>query len=207
MFYFCIIIGINSVDNESQLSYSKLTELILKLCASSSGVRVGHGWATAQGAGYKGAPQASPYLRSLIKQNLYLLVNSLKRKNRYGGNTNLISLNKLLFHYILCLFSCGFKLQLEGAVEISPRALVVLKPALCVSLPSHVSVLQIQFHKLLWRIPRLKTRGKIPQKYFSKCKYGPVPWPTSSPNLIVFIRNICSLNQLFQEAPLKNPTD
>ena len=43
----------------------------------SSDVRVGHGWATAQGAGYKGAP---PYLCSLIKRNIYLLVNSLKAK-------------------------------------------------------------------------------------------------------------------------------
>ena len=42
----------------------------------------------------------------------------------------LISFNKWLFHYILSLFSYGFDLQLGGAVEISPRALVVLKPPL-----------------------------------------------------------------------------
>ena len=46
--------------------------------------------------------------------------------------TNLISFNKWLFHYILCIFSYGFELQLGGAVEISPRVLVVLKPPLTI---------------------------------------------------------------------------
>ena len=44
--------------------------------------------------------------------------------------TLILFFNKWLFHYILCLFSYGFELQLGGAVEISPRALEVLKPAL-----------------------------------------------------------------------------
>jgi hypothetical protein len=40
---------------------------------------------TAQGAGYKGAPQASPYLHSLIKRNLFLLIheNSTSHKKFY----------------------------------------------------------------------------------------------------------------------------
>ena len=73
--------------------------------------------------------------RSLIERSLYSLVNSLKAKNHYGGNTNLISFNKWLFHYILCVFSYGFEMQLGGALEISPRVLVVLKPALRGGLP------------------------------------------------------------------------
>ena len=46
------------------------------------------------------------------------------------GRNSTTSFNKWLFHYILCIFSYGFELQLGGAVEISPRALVVLKPPL-----------------------------------------------------------------------------
>ena len=34
-------------------------------------------------------------------------------------------------------FSCGFELQFGGALEISPRALVVLKPPVCVGLVSN----------------------------------------------------------------------
>ena len=56
-------------------------EIENKMMTYSSGVRVGHGWATAQGAGYKGAPRRPPpHVRSLIKRNLYLLVDSLKTK-------------------------------------------------------------------------------------------------------------------------------
>ena len=55
--------------------------LIPCIITSSSRVRVGHGWVTAQGTGYKGAPwRPPPYLHSLVKQNLYLLINSLKAK-------------------------------------------------------------------------------------------------------------------------------
>ena len=50
--------------------------------------------------------------------------------------TYLISFNKWLFHYILCLFSFGFELQLGGAVQISPRVLEVLKLAL---FPPHIN--------------------------------------------------------------------
>ena len=46
--------------------------------------------------------------------------------------TLILFLYKWLFHYILCLFSYGFELQLGGAVEISPRALVVLNLALSI---------------------------------------------------------------------------
>ena len=77
------------------------------LMMSSAGVKVGHGWRPPRALDIKGC--------SLIKQNLYLLVNSLKaKKNHYGGNTNLTSFNKWLFHYILCIFSYGFELQLGG---------------------------------------------------------------------------------------------
>ena len=46
----------------------------------------------------------------------------------------------------LAFFSYGFELQLGGAVEISPRALVVLKPPLCgqyITLVEPVSVLSV----------------------------------------------------------------
>ena len=103
----------------------------------SSGVRVGHGWATVQGARCKGAP---PYLRLLINRNIYLLLNSLKAKKiAMVATLIVISFNKWLFHYILCLFSYGFELQLGGAIETSPRALVVLNPALYI----HTHILYI----------------------------------------------------------------
>ena len=46
--------------------------------------------------------------------------------------TLILFIYKWLFHHILCHFSYGFELQLGGAVEISPRVLAVLKPALVI---------------------------------------------------------------------------
>ena len=69
--------------------------------------------------------------RSLIKLNLYLLVNSLKAKKVVIGTTLILFV--LINDYFIISFAFflyGFELQLRGAVEISPRALVVLKPAL-----------------------------------------------------------------------------
>ena len=50
MFHCCPWIGPSSGKLHQKLC------LNVTLMVLSSGVRVGHGWATAQGAGYKGAP-------------------------------------------------------------------------------------------------------------------------------------------------------
>ena len=104
---------------------------ISKVGVTGSGVTVGHGWATAQGARYKGAP--APYLCSLIKRNLYLLVNSLKAKKIVMVTT------LILFLLINCYFIISFAFfiwvsnAVRGALEILPRALVGLRPALGVT--------------------------------------------------------------------------
>ena len=69
--------------------------------------------------------------RSLIKRNLYLLVNSLKAKKIVMVTTLILFLLINCYFIISFAFSSyGFELQLGGAIEISPRALVVLKPPL-----------------------------------------------------------------------------
>ena len=87
---------------------------------------------TAQGAEYTGAQWRPPPLSPLPHKAKPILTHKFPKseKNRYGDNTNLISFKKWLFHYILCPFLYGIELQLGGAIEISPRALVVLKPPL-----------------------------------------------------------------------------
>ena len=84
--------------------------------------------------GYETEGHRRPQRTSLVwsgQRKLDLLVNSLKAK-KIVMVTTLILFLLINYYFIISFnfFSYKFELQLGGAVEISPRALVVLKPPL-----------------------------------------------------------------------------